>query len=135
MSFIDNTCVIDDDPICVFGLKRTLKEVDFSKNITVYNNGLEAITGFQTLLQQGEKLPSVVFLDLNMPIMDGWDFLEDFIKIPNVNRENVSVYIISSSVDPRDLLRAKEISAVNNYFIKPITHIALNKVIEDLSNQ
>ena len=133
MSLIDNTCIIDDDPICVFGLKRTLKEVNFCKNIIVYNNGLEAINGFNELLEQGEKLPSIVFLDLNMPIMDGWDFLEDFGKIPNANRDNVSIYIISSSVDPRDIIRAKEISAVNNYFIKPFTKIDLNKVLAEKS--
>lgn len=135
MKFIDNTCVIDDDPICVFGLKRTLKEVKNFENITVYTNGLEAINSFKMLLEQGKKLPSVIFLDLNMPIMDGWDFLDDFVKIPYANREHVRIYIISSSVDPRDLIRAKEIGVVSNYFIKPITPLALHKVIEDFSNQ
>ena len=135
MSFVDNTCVIDDDPICVFGLKRTLKEVDFSKNIIAYTNGLEAINGFKTLLNQGEKLPSIVFLDINMPIMDGWDFLEDFVKILNVNRDYVHIYIISSSVDSRDIIKAKEISAVSNYFIKPVTKLDLHKVIAELSTQ
>lgn len=133
MSKIVDTCVIDDDPICVFGLKRTMKEVDFCENITVYTNGLDAINGFKELLTEGKKLPSIVFLDLNMPIMDGWEFLEDFLKIPNHNRESVNIYIISSSVDPRDVQRAKEISAVTNYYIKPITPNGLNEILEELS--
>ena len=45
MSKVSNTCIIDDDPICIFGLKRTMKELDFSNEIIVYKNGLEAING------------------------------------------------------------------------------------------
>ncbi|QWX83375.1 response regulator [Cellulophaga sp. HaHaR_3_176] len=132
MTEIIDTCVIDDDPICVFGMKRAMKGLNFSKNISVYTNGLDAINGFKKILTEGKKLPSVVFLDLNMPIMDGWEFLEDFVKIPNHNREGVNIYIISSSVDPADILRAKEISAVTNYYIKPITSKGLNEILEEL---
>ena len=128
MIIIDNACVIDDDPICVFGIKRTLKQINFCDNITVYNNGLDAINAFNVLIAAGEKLPSVVFLDLNMPIMDGWDFLDDFMKIPNHHRDNVTISIVSSSVDPRDMLKAKEYSAVKNYFFKPITPTDLDKI-------
>ena len=67
--------------------------------------------------------------------MNGWDFLEDFVKIPNVNRDYVHIYIISSSVDSRDIIKAKEISAVSNYFIKPVTKLDLHKVIAELSTQ
>ena len=115
MGVIESACVIDDDPICVFGLRRMLKEVNFSDNISVYNNGLDAINGFKSLIADGEKLPSVIFLDLNMPIMDGWDFLADFVKLPSENRDNVCIYIVSSSLDPKDLSKAKEINAVSNY--------------------
>tara|TARA_R110000796_G_scaffold250788_2_gene380553 strand:- start:47758 stop:48159 length:402 start_codon:yes stop_codon:yes gene_type:complete len=130
---VDQTCVIDDDPICVFGIKKTMKELDFCNEIIVYKNGLEAINGLKNLLIEGKKLPSIIFLDLNMPIMDGWEFLEDFIKIPNHNRDYVTIYIISSSVDPRDLLKAKTYSAVSNYFIKPITPKDLGEIISIIS--
>lgn len=133
MAILDEICVIDDDPICVFGIKKTMKELDFCNEIIVYKNGLEAINGLKNLLIEGKKLPSIIFLDLNMPIMDGWEFLEDFIKIPNHNRDYVTIYIISSSVDPRDLLKAKTYSAVSNYFIKPITPKDLGEIISIIS--
>tara|TARA_R110000868_G_scaffold124959_3_gene330066 strand:+ start:32976 stop:33380 length:405 start_codon:yes stop_codon:yes gene_type:complete len=132
MSKVSNTCIIDDDPICIFGLKRTMKELDFSNEIIVYKNGLEAINGLKNILAEGQKLPATIFLDLNMPIMDGWDFLNDFEKIQNHDRDNVNIYIISSSVDSRDLQKAKRYSAVSDYFIKPFTTKDLNKIISNL---
>tara|TARA_R110002126_G_scaffold221402_1_gene366627 strand:+ start:204 stop:602 length:399 start_codon:yes stop_codon:yes gene_type:complete len=129
MAIVDHICVIDDDPICVFGIKKTMKELGFCNKIIVYKNGLEAINGLKKLLNEAKKLPSIIFVDLNMPIMDGWEFLDVFTKIPNHNIDYISIYIISSSIDPRDMLKAKTYSAVSNYFIKPINPKALIEII------
>ncbi|MDE3743100.1 response regulator [Maribacter polysaccharolyticus] len=133
MKKIKSTCIIDDDPIFIYGTKRIMKEIDFCDDILVFNNGQEAIDGLLNITAQGKKLPSVVFLDLNMPIMDGWEFLENFIKIPNNNREMVTVYIISSSVDPRDVERVKGYDIVHNYILKPITPQDLKDVLADVA--
>ncbi|MBO0590914.1 response regulator [Cellulophaga sp. E16_2] len=133
IEYVENACVIDDDPISVFGLKKVLRKTNLCKDIIVYQNGFEAITSLKELLEIKKNLPPIIFLDLNMPIMDGWDFLEDFIKIPETDRENVKIYIISSSVDPRDLLKAKSYSEVNNFFVKPITTTDIQKVIDEIS--
>ncbi|MBU2995680.1 response regulator [Cellulophaga baltica] len=134
MNKIERACVIDDDPICVFGIKKILKKVGFCNEIIVFKNGFEAINGLKDLLKQNKPLPQIIFLDLNMPIMDGWDFLEDFIKIPNANRTYVAIYIISSSLDPRDLEKVKEYSSVTNYLIKPITSEKIDTVIGEYLN-
>ncbi|AIZ43654.1 response regulator [Cellulophaga baltica] len=133
IEYVENACVIDDDPISVFGLKKTIRETKFCKEIIVYENGFEAINGLKDLLNTNGNIPPIIFLDLNMPIMDGWDFLEDFIKIPEENRNNVRIYIVSSSVDPRDLIKAKSYSEVNNFFVKPVTTNDLQKVIDEIS--
>lgn len=121
MRKISRSCIIDDDPIFVFGTKKVMKEVDFCDDILVYHNGEEAINGLKSMVKRGEQLPNLIFLDLNMPIMDGWDFLEDFISIPNHNRKDVFVYIISSSIDANDFIRARNYEIVNNYILKPVT--------------
>ncbi|MDG1214015.1 MAG: response regulator [Flavobacteriaceae bacterium] len=121
MRKISRSCIIDDDPIFVFGTKKVMKEVDFCDDILVYHNGEEAINGLKSMVKRGEQLPNLIFLDLNMPIMDGWDFLEDFIAIPNNNRKDVFVYIISSSIDANDFIRARNYEIVNNYILKPVT--------------
>ena len=121
MRKISRSCIIDNDPIFVFGTKKVMKEVDFCDDILVYHNGEEAINGLKSMVKRGEQLPNLIFLDLNMPIMDGWDFLEDFIAIPNNNRKDVFVYIISSSIDANDFIRARNYEIVNNYILKPVT--------------
>lgn len=121
MRKIKMSCIIDDDPIFVFGTKKVMKEVDFCKDVIVYHNGQEAIEGLKNMVALGRELPSLIFLDLNMPIMDGWDFLDDFLTIPNNNRSQVHVYVISSSIDANDFIRARNYEVVNNYILKPIT--------------
>ena len=79
MAKINTTCIIDDDPIFVYSTKRIMKEVDFSDEIMVFNNGQDAIDGLSDMVENNLKLPPVIFLDLNMPIMNGWEFLDDFV--------------------------------------------------------
>ncbi|MGB3142996.1 MAG: response regulator [Maribacter sp.] len=129
MKKVNTCCIIDDDPIFIYGTKRIMKEVDFAENILVYNNGEEAIEGISQISEAEEKLPEVIFLDLNMPIMNGWEFLEEFEKLPNPNLKKTIIYIISSSVDPRDLERVKNYRQVNNYILKPITPNDLETII------
>ena len=132
MKKIKICCIVDDDPIFIYGTKRIIKEVDFSESVMVYNNGQEAIEGLSELSEAEEKLPDVIFLDLNMPIMNGWEFLEEFEKLSNPNLKKTIIYIISSSVDPRDLERVKNYRQVNNYILKPITPDDLEGVITSL---
>lgn len=133
MKKIETVCIIDDDPIFIYGTKRLMAEVDFCENVLVFENGQDAVDGLNSITASGEKLPSFIFLDLNMPIMNGWEFLEDFVKIPNHNRNKVTIYIISSSVDPRDLERIKTYKVVNNYILKPISTEDLRSVLEGYS--
>ena len=132
MKKIDSICVIDDDPIFIYGTKRIMNEVGFSDKILIYNNGQDAIDGLTAMANDHKNLPSVIFLDLNMPIMNGWEFLEDFAKILEQNKDNVTVYILSSSVDPRDLERIKHYPIVKNYILKPISPEDLENVRKDV---
>lgn len=133
MSKIDSCCIIDDDPIFIYGTKRIMKEMDFCEEFVIYNNGQEALDGILKITSSGEKLPSIILLDLNMPIMNGWEFLDEFIKIPTHNTNPTLVYIISSSVDPRDLEKVKSYEKVSNYILKPITPKDLETILDTIS--
>ncbi|QLG44274.1 response regulator [Costertonia aggregata] len=100
MSKIDSICIIDDDPIIVFGIKKMLSLVVEYNNLYTYKNGKLAIDGINGLLLNGMDAPDVIFLDINMPIMDGWQFLEEFIALPLTKK--VRVNIVTSSIDPVD---------------------------------
>lgn len=133
MKKIEKACIIDDDPILIYGVKRLMAEIDFCESLIIYQNGQDAIDGLNAISANGEKFPSVILLDLNMPIMNGWEFLEEFVKISNHNREKTIIYIISSSVDPRELERIKNYQVVNNYILKPISKEDLESVLDNAS--
>lgn len=121
MSKIESCCIIDDDPIFIYGTKRMMKEIDFCDSITVFNNGQDALEGLSEAYQTTHQLPQVIFLDLNMPIMNGWEFLDEFVKLPNPSLIKTVIYVISSSVDPRDIDKVQEYELISNYILKPIT--------------
>ena len=129
MKKVQVCCIIDDDPIFIYGTKRIIKEVDFAENIIVYNNGQEAVDGLKEIINEGGFLPEVIFLDLNMPIMNGWEFLEEYKNCQYDISKKTTIYIISSSVDPRDLERVKHYNEVDMYILKPITPDDLGKIL------
>lgn len=129
MKKIDIACIIDDDPIFVFGAKKIMQYADFCSAYMIFHNGEEALTNLKSIIKAGEKLPDIILLDLNMPIMDGWEFLDEFTKIKTTKK--ITIYIITSSVDPADVDKAKEYDNVNNYLVKPITLEALKQILTE----
>ncbi|MEH6762862.1 MAG: response regulator [Aequorivita antarctica] len=130
MKKIDLVCIIDDDPIFVFGTRKILQLANFGENIIVFNNGAEALNNLKTMILKGEKLPDVILLDINMPIMDGWQFLESFSTIPTQSK--IHIYIISSSLNQEDIRRAKSHKSVDDYIVKPVGVNEYKRIAEEL---
>ncbi len=100
MTKINHIYIIDDDPITVFGIRKMIDSVVQFDVITTHGNGKLAIEGIKNLQKENQKLPEVIFLDLNMPIMDGWQFLEEFISLPI--KTKIQINIVTSSIDGID---------------------------------
>ncbi len=130
MKKIDIACIIDDDPIFVFGVKKIMELIGFCNNLLIFKNGEEALNNLKAIISANEVLPDVILLDLNMPILDGWQFLEEFIKVPC--KKNILIYIVSSSVDPQDVLKAKSYEMVSDYIVKPISIKKLKEVLNEI---
>jgi CheY-like chemotaxis protein len=128
MQRVDTVCIVDDDPIYVFTTKQKLQVGNFCNNILIYNNGKEAFEALKALIENNNTLPDVILLDLNMPVWDGWDFLDEFQTI-KANKK-IAIYIVSSSDNPDDIARSKSYHIVNDFIIKPIT---IEKLDEELS--
>ncbi len=126
MKKINLACLVDDDPIVVFGLKKMMKLVEFCENFLVYSNGREALNALVSIFKSNEEVPELILLDLNMPVMDGWEFLEEFTK--HEPPKEITIYILTSSIDPRDKERALQFSSVSNYVVKPVTLDQLEKI-------
>lgn len=129
MKKIDVACIIDDDPIFIFGAKRIMELANFCKSFMVFHNGKKAIENLKPLMVSGENIPQLILLDLNMPVMDGWQFLDEFTKIPTDSK--TMLYIVTSSIDPEDIKRAKSYEVVSNYIVKPITVAKLDEILEE----
>ncbi len=132
MKKIKKIALVDDDEIFVFLTSKTIENTHLVDMIKVFGNGLEAINFLKQNLEKPDLLPEIIFLDLSMPIMDGWQFLEEFVKMnPKIGREIV-IYICSSSISPDDIKRAKAISAVSDYIVKPISKDKLVEILKGL---
>lgn len=97
---INKICIIDDDPITVFGMRKMLDSVVNYNTLNTYFNGKLAIDSIKEVLEKNHEIPEIIFLDINMPIMDGWQFLKEFISLPIEHK--VRVNIITSSIDSND---------------------------------
>lgn len=121
--------VIDDDKIFHFIIKKLLLKHNIDISPTFYLNGLEAIEKIKEKINQGINLPDLILLDINMPIMDGWQFLDELRATKNASEEKTTIYLVSSSDSISDLNRAKEYQdQIKDYFFKPMSIKDLNKI-------
>lgn len=114
---------IDDDPITLMLFKKVVKKASFAKEIINASNGKEAITLINTINSDSiqEKKPQLIFLDLNMPVMGGWEFLDLFNDSNYFNLNNTKVIILTSTIDPEDIKKSKSYPNVIEFLSKPIT--------------
>jgi CheY-like chemotaxis protein len=125
---LKTACIIDDDPIFVYGTKVLLNyNSSFCSNIIVFENGKEALDDLRFMLNTNKELPEVIFLDLNMPIMNGWEFLDE-LKTMNLKKK-IGVYIVSSSIDRMDEEKSRNYDMVIDFISKPLTTNKLQQLL------
>jgi CheY-like chemotaxis protein len=122
--------LVDDDKIFQITASRTLKAAQLSDKILQFDNGEEALDFLRDHARESETLPDYIFLDINMPFVDGWMFLDDYAHLKTNLSKPIEIYMVSSSIDPRDMDRARQNANVREYIIKPVTR---EKFIELLS--
>src|SRR5690242_9260418 len=121
--------LVDDDSIFRMIASRTIKGADITEEILQFANGSEALKYLEKNFDQIELLPDVLFLDINMPQVDGWMFLDDFEKIKNRLSKSIKIFMVSSSIDPADINRAKQHKLVNDYVVKPVSKETFVKLV------
>lgn len=131
MTTIKNLTLVDDDEIFVFLTSRMLQQSKLVDLVKIFENGYDALVFLKQNIGNIEALPDIILLDLSMPIMDGWQFLDEYIKINPVIGKKITIYICSSSISPDDVTRAKSINEVSDFIVKPMTK---EKLVEMLKN-
>lgn len=131
MRKIDTLCIIDDDSIFTLVAKKIVNLIGFSEHTRILKNGRDALNYFKELENNKSSFPEVIFLDLNMPLMGGFELLRELEKLKG--SENTKVFIFTSSIDPDDALKAKDIQLVEQFVEKPLTADKLKAISERLS--
>ncbi|RVT79770.1 response regulator [Flavobacterium sufflavum] len=126
--------LVDDDTTYLFITKKILEQQQNVEQINTFMNGLEALTYLKEHSKEENNLPNILFLDLFMPIMDGWEFLDEFKEVKSNHLNKITIYICTSSISPHDVERAKNISSVSGYIIKPISKIKLVDILNQYIN-
>ncbi|TDE14870.1 response regulator [Dyadobacter psychrotolerans] len=125
-------CIIDDDWVCRFINQKLIGKILEEPNVLQFEDGQDAFDFFEQWQHTPGNLPDVILLDINMPRMDGWQFIEMFRNLKN-HHYNPFIYISSSSQHPDDMARATAYPEINGYLPKPLSIEVLKKVLSDVS--
>ncbi|TGL51401.1 response regulator [Leptospira kemamanensis] len=124
-------CIIDDDKIYQFTTKKIISNAGIKGEVLIFSDAENALEFFQKETHSKESLPDIVFLDINMPFMDGWQFLEAIEPLLSQFPKQIQIYLVSSSVDDADTERASKITYVAGYIFKPFTK---EKLLDSLAH-
>lgn len=120
--------LVDDDEISTFVASRIIQTAHFAKQVISCSSAQEALRYLQTASHPAVPVPDLILLDINMPVMNGWDFLEAYQPmVANLDRKPV-VVMLSSSVYYEDIDRARQFPEISEYMAKPLTAASLTQL-------
>ncbi|HTK17934.1 MAG TPA: response regulator [Mucilaginibacter sp.] len=125
---------INDSPLDHFILNRILSKYQLEYEVICTASGAEVISLLEKNKKDIGKLPDVILVDLYMPNFDGWDFLDMMEHLYPHLAKPLRIYLLSSSINPRDIEQAKEYSCERSFIFKPITREVLEKCIDEESS-
>lgn len=126
---MDLVYIIDDDEIITYLTNKLLMTEDFCKRVEAFTDVPSALEKLKQSLVTNEEVPDAILFDIDMPIMDGWDFIEEFKKL-NVD---IPAFVFTFSVNPSDKLRSYQYHEIKDFIAKPITKVKLQKILRLVS--
>lgn len=127
----EKICIIDDDEIYIFLIKKSFEAMEIENEVISYLNGVDALDDLMQMKKNQKQLPTLILLDINMPIMDGWEFLFEFRKIQAEIPNKVAIYIVSSSIANEDKEKSKTFPEIVSYLSKPIELETLASIVRN----
>ena len=121
--------LIDDSDVDNFINKAIVSKEKCVSQIITKNSGLDALEFLSSILNQPESYPDFIFLDIRMPEMTGFEFLEEYVKLPKTLTNHSKIYILSSSMDPLDNEKGANYSVVKGHLTKPLAHHNITDIL------
>jgi CheY-like chemotaxis protein len=123
-----NVLLIDDSYIDNLINKKILENSKYAPIITVLDNSKSAIEFINNSLQNGELLPEVIFLDIRMPMMNGFQFLDALSDLSGIEAGKIKIYMLTSSLDPTDIKKIKANPMITKFIGKPLSMQTLQEI-------
>ncbi|MCL5127103.1 response regulator [Algibacter sp. L4_22] len=129
MESLQSTLLIDDDKFTNFYNEKIVKKHNTFNSITSVNSGADALVYLQKAMDGLVKKPDVIFLDINMPAMNGWEFIEEYSKLDKIFTSSIKIIMLTTSSNPQDQEKANSSSFINSYINKPLSTTLLDEAL------
>ncbi len=130
-----NILLIDDDELYLYLMEKTIKQLSNELVVSTFTDGEQAVEYIERCTEDNIELPEVIFLDINMPFLDGWGFLNEFKKLKPKIINSINIYMVSSSMREIDVKRASNFEELTGYVIKPVTKVELAEIFEKIYHE
>jgi CheY-like chemotaxis protein len=136
MKKLNCVLLVDDNDSDNFLHQLVIEQSGIAAKIEVASNGKEAIEFLKENWQNGSQensssQPDIIFLDINMPVMDGWEFLEAYQRLEDEQKGNIIIVMLTTSLNPADKIKADKISIINGYYYKPLTIEMVKEIMQN----